>query len=58
MKINKENFYLNIEPAISISKSGYLHLPILYLGFGKWGFSVLVVGISITVRFGKKNLDK
>lgn len=33
-----------------ISKEGYRHLPILYLAYGSNGFTVCIIGATITIR--------
>lgn len=44
MKISHKNM-------IGLRKSGYYHIPLLYVAFGSNGFSFCLFGQAITVSF-------
>ena len=58
MKIDKENFYLNLEFIGRVSEKKVIHLPLLYLAMSLNGFMVTVLCVSLIVRFGKKHKEE
>ena len=44
-------FTLTISQGYGISKGGYFHIPFIYLGFGRDGFLLQLLGIGFGLKW-------
>ena len=43
-----------IKKAVGMSKGGYYHIPLLFVGFGRDGFLITILGIAFSCAWGNE----
>ncbi len=56
MKINIGKFTFSLKNGCGLSKVGYYHIPLIYLGVGKNGFGITIIGIFFGISYNSNNL--
>ena len=47
---------IKVQKAIGMSKGGYYHVPLLFIGFGRNVFMLTILGIAFSLSW--RNLDR
>ena len=54
LAINIINMKFKIKKAVGMSKGGYYHIPLLFVGFGRDGFLITILGIAFSCAWGNE----